>query len=334
MGDFWKGRPVLVTGAGGFIGSHLTEMLVDAGADVRAFLRYNARGDVGLLRDLPPDKFSKVARINGDLCDFRTVIDAAEGVDTIFHLGALIAIPYSYRSPVNVIQTNVLGTTHILEAARLHKTPRVIHTSTSEVYGTAKVIPISEDHPLQGQSPYSASKIAADKIVESYVRSFNVPAVTIRPFNTYGPRQSARAVIPTIIMQALTRDEIKLGDLRPTRDFTHVRDTARAFLCAAEAQGAIGATVNLGSGFEISIGDLATQIATIISTSGKPIPVTLDDTRLRPPASEVMRLHADNRLARTVIGWEPQIGLAEGLAETVTWIRANIDRYRPDEYAV
>lgn len=328
---FWHNRRVLITGAGGFIGSHLTERLIEAGARVRVLIRYNAHGDVGLLRELSPEKFGQIERFTGDLQDYRGVIDAATDIDTIFHLGALVAIPYSYKNPVSVIQTNVLGTTHILEAARLRGVRRVIHTSTSEVYGTARYVPIDEKHPLQGQSPYSASKIAADKIVESYVKSFNLPAVTVRPFNTYGPRQSARAVIPTIIMQALTRDAIKLGDLRPTRDFTFATDTARGFICAAESDAAIGQTVNLGCGFDISIGDLAEKIAGIVG-GGKQ--VVLDESRMRPPDSEVMRLHADNRLAKQVMGWEPLVTLDEGLAHTVDWIRAHLDQYRPDEYAV
>jgi NAD dependent epimerase/dehydratase len=327
----WQGRQVLITGAGGFIGSHLTELLLDAGAKVRVLLRYNARGDAGLLRYLPSEKFAQIERFTGDLLDYRGVLDAAAGVDTIFHLGALIAIPYSYKNPVHVIHTNVLGTTHVLEAARLQNVRRVVHTSTSEVYGTARYVPIDEAHPLQGQSPYSASKIAADKIVESYVKSFGVPAVTVRPFNTYGPRQSARAVIPTIIMQALSRDFVKLGDLRPTRDLTFATDTARGFMLAAQADQGIGQTVNLGGGFDISIGDLAQKIIKIV---GKDIPIVEDQSRLRPPDSEVMRLHADNRLAAQVIGWTPQVSLDEGLTHTVEWIRANLEHYRPDEYAV
>jgi dTDP-glucose 4,6-dehydratase len=333
MSDYWYGRRVLVTGAGGFIGSHLTQLLVEAGAKVRVLLRYNAHGQVGLLKYLPVDQFASLERYTGDLLDYRGVLDAVEGVDTVFHLGALIAIPYSYKNPVHVIQTNILGTTHILEACRIHRTPRMIHTSTSEVYGTAQRIPIDEQHPLQGQSPYSASKIGADKIVESYVRSFNVPALTIRPFNTYGARQSARAVIPTIIMQALTTSQIKLGDTRPTRDFTYVTDTARAFMVAAAHPdpSIIGGTYNLGVGFEVSIGELAQQIAGLIGTS---IEITEDKARLRPVGSEVLRLHADNRLVGEKIGWRPEVSFSEGLTRTIEWIRTHLEDYRPNEYAV
>jgi len=329
-GRFWPGKRALVTGAGGFIGGHLVEQLVRAGAHVRALTHYNARGEVGSLRELPADIFAQVERVGGDLLDYRTIIDLAENMDVIFHLGALIAIPYSYQHPVNVIQTNILGTTHVLEAARLHHTPRLIHTSTSEVYGTARYVPIDENHPLQGQSPYAASKIGADQIVDSYIRSFNLPAVIVRPFNTYGPRQSARAVIPATIVQALTSDTIRLGDLRPTRDFTYVGDTARAFLCAAESENAPGQIINLGTGQEISIGDL---VHTIIKLIGTPITIEVDPARLRPAASEVMRLLSDNRRAAAVINWRPEIPFEDGLARTIEWIRANLDQFRPDEYA-
>ncbi len=328
---FWQGRRALVTGASGFIGSHVVEQLVTAGARVRTLVHYNGRGDVGDLRHLPPAVFESIERVTGDLIDYRSMIDLVENMDVVFHLGALIAIPYSYQHPVHVIQTNILGTTHILEAARLHHTPRVVHTSTSEVYGTAQYVPIDEKHPLHGQSPYAASKIGADQIAESYFRSFNVPVVTVRPFNTYGPRQSARAIIPAIIIQALTSDSIKLGDLRPTRDFTFAADTARAFICAAEAEGAPGRTVNLGTGQDISVGALAEKIAQLI---GKPIQITEDEARLRPPASEVMCLLADNRLAAEVIGWRPEVSLDDGLSQTIAWINAHLDQYRPRDYAV
>jgi dTDP-glucose 4,6-dehydratase len=251
---------VLVTGAGGFIGSHLVEALVARGFRVRAFVRYNGRGDPGLLRDVPPEMRDRVEIIFGDLRDSHAIHEAARGVDTIFHLGALIAIPYSYVHPRETIETNIIGTLNVLEAARAHGVRRVVHTSTSEVYGTARAVPITEDHPLQGQSPYSASKIGADKIVESFFLSFGVPTVTVRPFNTYGPRQSARAVIPTIIVQALTRPTVRLGDLRPTRDLNFVSDTVAGFLAAAERDQAIGQVINLANNDEISIGELAEKI--------------------------------------------------------------------------
>ena len=322
---------MLVTGAGGFIGSHLTEQLVTAGASVRALVHYNSVGSVGDLRYLPAAALEAVELVRGDLSDYRAMIDLVEGMDTVFHLGALISIPYSYQNPVHTIQTNIMGTTHVLEAVRLHHTRRLIHTSTSEVYGTAQYVPIDEKHPLQGQSPYAASKIGADQIVESYFRAFSLPVVTVRPFNTYGPRQSARAVIPATIIQALTHQIIKLGDLRPTRDFTFATDTARAFMCAAEAERALGQTVNLGSGQDISIGALAEKIAQLIGT---PIQIVEDSERLRPPASEVMRLLSDNRLAATMIGWQPAISLDDGLRQTIDWLRANLDQYRPDAYAI
>ncbi|MBN1922875.1 MAG: SDR family NAD(P)-dependent oxidoreductase [Anaerolineae bacterium] len=327
----WENRTVLVTGAGGFIGSHLTERLAQEGANVRAFVRYNSRGDKGLLNLLPQKLHNCLHIIAGDLRDVEAVRQAVRGVDTIFHLGALIAIPYSYLHPREVIETNVMGTLNVLMAAREYGVRRVVHTSTSEVYGTAQHVPINEAHPLQGQSPYSASKIGADKIVQSFHLSFGLPVTTLRPFNTYGPRQSARAVIPTIIVQALTQDKLHLGSLTPMRDFTFVADTVAGFIKMAQADEAIGQEVNIGAGDCITIGDLAQKILHLV---GRNLPIVTEEERLRPEKSEVMRLHASNAKARDLIGWEPQVTLDEGLNHTLTWIKDHLDRYRPDVYEV
>jgi len=327
----WENKSILVTGAGGFIGSHLVEALVDRGARVRAFVRYNSRGDIGLLSLLPTVKRDALEIIAGDLRDPYAVAQACRGVTHIFHLGALIAIPYSYLHPREVVETNVLGTLNILMAAQEMGIERVIHTSTSEVYGTARKVPISEDHPLQGQSPYSASKIGADKLAESFWCAYDLPVVIIRPFNTYGPRQSARAVIPTAIAQALVRDRICLGALTPRRDFTYVEDVVDGFLGAVEADQAIGQTINLGSNQEISIGDLARKIVNLV---GRDVKVVMDKQRLRPERSEVRRLWADNRQARELLNWSPRTSLDEGLSKTIDWISRHLDHYRPWEYQV
>jgi NAD dependent epimerase/dehydratase len=322
-----KDRRVLVTGAGGFVGSHLVEHLLDRGADVRCFIRYNSENRYGMLQDLPADRLAALHIVAGDLRDAEAVRQAAEGVDAIFHLGALIAIPYSYVHPREVIETNVMGTLNVLMAARDLEIGRVVHTSTSEVYGTARYVPIDEQHPLQGQSPYSASKIAADKIVESFHSAFSLPTVTIRPFNIFGPRQSARAVIPTIIKQALTEDAVRLGATSPTRDFTYVRNTVRAYALAVENDAAIGGVFNIGSNFEISIGELA---ATIIRLVGRDVPLLTDEEeRLRPDKSEVRRLWADATLAREVLGWTPEVPFEDGLRETIAWISAHRDYFKP-----
>jgi NAD dependent epimerase/dehydratase len=327
----WKGRQVLVTGAGGFIASHLVERLVKDGARVRAFVRYNSRNDVGMLRLVSPDVFSALELVRGDLRDVEAVRKAVKNTDTVFHLGALIAIPYSYVNPREVIDVNIMGTLNVLMAARDASVRRVVHTSTSEVYGTAQYTPIDEKHPLQGQSPYSASKIGADKIAESFYRSFDVPVVTLRPFNTYGPRQSTRAVIPTIITQVLTRDEVKLGSLDPMRDFTFVADTANGFVRVAEADNVLGEEINLGNDNTIRIGDLVEKIFDII---GKTPKIIADEQRIRPGKSEVMKLWASNQKAKEKIGWEPKISLDEGLKLTIEWIAAHLDLYRPDQYTV
>ena len=329
MASFWQGKSVLVTGAGGFIGSHLVERLHAEGAKVRAFVRYNSRGEAGLLRQLPPETLSQLEIIGGDIRDSSAIFTASEGVDVIFHLGALISIPYSYVHPREVTESNIIGTLNVLEAARHHKTARVIHTSTSEVYGTARYAPINEAHPLQGQSPYSASKIGADKLAESFHLSFNLPVVTVRPFNTFGPRQSARAVIPTIITQALAGKVIKLGNLDTTRDFTYVEDTVEGFLKAAQADDALGGTFNLGTGSEIRVGELAEKI---ISATGTQARVQVEALRLRPDKSEVLRLISDNSLAKQSLGWSPRFSLDEGLGRTIAWIRDHLDMYKVGKY--
>jgi dTDP-glucose 4,6-dehydratase len=324
-------RHVVVTGAGGFVGSHLTERLVHEGAQVRAFVRYNSRNDIGLLSLLPSDHLAAVQIVAGDLRDGEAIRAAMKDADIVFHLGALIAIPYSYRHPREVVETNVMGTLNVLMAARDLGTPCVVHTSTSEVYGTARYVPIDEAHPLQGQSPYSASKIGADKIAESFHRSFGVPVVTLRPFNTYGPRQSARAVIPTIVTQALASDVIHLGALDPMRDFTFVDDIVDGFLRAGWYDAAVGQEINLGSDESISIGDLAHKIMILV---GRELPIVCDDQRLRPPQSEVMRLHAATQRACDLIHWQPRVPLDEGLRRTIDWIRRYLERYRPSVYEV
>lgn len=322
-----KGKHVLVTGAGGFIGSHLAEKLTELGAKVRAMIHYNALGSFGWLDSSPyKDEMEIVA---GDITDSESVSAAMQDISIVFHLGALIAIPYSYTAPRSYINTNVTGTLNVLQAARSLGTQRVLVTSTSEVYGSAQYVPIDEKHPLQGQSPYAASKIGSDKIAEAYQFSFGLPVVTVRPFNTFGPRQSARAVIPTIITQCLTKDYVKLGNLYPTRDLNYVSNTVDGYLAAAVHPDAVGKTFNFGSGREISIGDLAQLIADIV---GKPIEIRTDQARERPESSEVDRLLADNTLAKEVLGWEPRFSLDQGLAETVDWLQENMRSYRPDEY--
>lgn len=329
MPEFWNGKQVLVTGAGGFIGSQLTEELVARGASVRAFVRYNSRGDTGLLKLTPPEVLDRIEVIAGDLRDPEAVRRAVQGSEVVFHLGALISIPYSYLHPREVTETNVMGTFNVLAACLDAGVARLVHTSTSEVYGTAQRVPIDEEHPLQGQSPYSATKIGADKLAEAYYRSFDLPVVTVRPFNTYGPRQSARAVIPTIITQALTQNVIHLGSLETRRDFTYVTDTISGFLRAAQQPGVEGRTYNLGVGSEVTIGELTDRIIRLV---GRPVSIETDPDRLRPEKSEVMRLLSDNSLARDELGWQPQVDLETGLRRTVDWIAAHLDLYRVGVY--
>ncbi len=325
----YAGKRVLVTGAGGFIGSRLTERLVELGANVRVLVRYTSDGDAGWLDRSPVRAELDVRR--GDLADRDSVYDAVKDREIVFHLGALIAIPYSYLAPESYVRTNMMGTLNVLQAVRELGVGRLVHTSTSEVYGSAQTIPMTEAHPLVGQSPYSATKIAADKLAESYHRSFETPVVTLRPFNTFGPRQSARAVIPSITMQALAGRPVMLGDTRPTRDFVFVDDTADAFLRAGIVQGIEGLTVHTGGGREVRIGDLPAMIG---KAAGIEVQVIEDKQRIRPPASEVERLIADASLAKAKLGWAPTVSVEEGLARTADFIREHPQLYRPAEYAV
>lgn len=310
--------------------AHLVEALLEEGAKVRAFARYNSRNDPGLLQLLAPDRLAEIDIVLGDIRDIEAVVQAVQDCDLVFHLAALIAIPYSYRSPRDYFETNVLGTLNVAQACRARDL-RLVHTSSSEVYGSAQTVPISESHPLVGQSPYSASKIGADHLVESFHRSYGLPATILRPFNTYGPRQSARAVIPTIIAQALAGDTVRLGSLLPTRDFTYVTDTAAGFLAAARADATIGRTLQLGTGDEISIGDLVETIAHVL---GRELRVEQQDERVRPPNSEVMQLVSDNSLMADLTGWRPQHGLDGGIAATVAWIEEHRDLYSVERYVV
>ena len=328
----FEGKTVVVTGAGGFIGSHLVERLVETGARVRAMLRYTSRGQRGALDLLPAAALEGVDITLGDVRDFDAVREICRGADAIFHLAALIGIPYSYEHPQEVIDTNIVGTSNVLLAAREHGSlGRILLTSTSEVYGSALRIPMDEDHPLQAQSPYSATKIAGDALGLSFHRSFGLPVTIVRPFNSYGPRQSARAVIPTILSQAIAGMTLKLGALDTTRDFTYVADTARGFVAVAESDAAIGEVVNIGSGEEVSIREIVRKAGEIV---GHELTVEGDDQRLRPAKSEVSRLHSDSSKADRLAGWRAEVALDDGLRRTADWIREHQELYRPKEYAV
>ena len=321
---------VLVTGADGFIGSHLTEELVKSGEKVSAFCLYNSFGTLGWIDTLPKEIRSEIEIFTGDVRDPNGVRTAMRGQQRVFHLAALIAIPFSYHSPDSYVDTNIKGTLNVLNAARELGTERVMVTSTSEVYGTAQYVPIDEKHPFQGQSPYSATKIGADRLAESFYRSFDLPVTIVRPFNTYGPRQSGRAVIPTIISQLLAgQQEIHLGKLSPTRDFNFVKDTAHGFMAIANCPAAIGQELNIATGEEHSIGDLANELIAQINPNGK---IVCEEERLRPEKSEVNRLLGDSTKMRALTGWKPEYTFEQGLAETVAWIRDNLDTYKVGQY--
>lgn len=328
----WKNKKVLVTGAGGFIGSHLAEELARRGAKVRALVRYNSRNHWGFLEELPPILAKRVEVISGDITDPHFILDLVTGQEVVFHLAALIAIPYSYVAPSSFVQTNVTGTLNILEACMKRKVGKLVHTSTSEVYGTALYTPIDEKHPLQGQSPYSASKIGADHLAESFHRSFGLPVAIARPFNTYGPRQSARAVIPTIISQLLAGHErLKLGSLEPVRDFNYVMDTVGGFLAIAASPKSVGAVINLGCGKGVTIGSTVKRIQTLLHSQ---ISVGKDARRVRPARSEVFKLICDNTKARRLVGHKSRYSLDEGLALTIEHIRSHAGDYKADLYNI
>lgn len=323
----WTGRNVVVTGAGGFIGSHLVERLLSLGANITAFVRYNSRNDPGFLAPHTKD----VRIVSGDIRDPEAVRSVLEGAGAVFHLAALTGIPYSYVHPIEVFEVNAQGTLNVLVGARDAGLERVVITSTSEVYGTARYVPIDELHPKQPQSPYSASKISADAMALSFHAAFQLPVTIVRPFNTYGPRQSDRAIIPTVISQALTQPEITVGNTKPTRDFTYVSDTVDGFLCLAASDATIGQEINLGTGAEISIGDLVGRINTII---GRDLPIRIQDERVRPGSSEVNRLLSKNSKARELAGWSPRVTLDEGIRLTAKWVEERLDMYAPSVYRI
>lgn len=323
---------VLVTGADGFIGSHLVEKLIDEGKNVKAFVYYNSFNSWGWLEDLPKEKLKQIEIFSGDIRDSNGVREAMKDINEVYHLAALIGIPFSYHSPDSYVDTNIKGTLNVLQSARNFDLERVLITSTSEVYGTAKYVPIDESHPFQGQSPYSATKIGADRLAESFYRSFDLPVSIVRPFNTYGPRQSSRAVIPTIITQLLAgKKDIKLGSLSPTRDFNYVKDTAKGFIEIAKSKKAIGQEINIATSREISIGDLANELINQINPNAK---IICDEQRLRPEKSEVNRLLGSNKKIRELTNWELEYTFEKGLEETIKWIEKNLDSYKIDQYTI
>jgi NAD dependent epimerase/dehydratase len=327
----WNGRRVLVTGAGGFIGSHLAEALVREGASVRAFVRYTSRGDHGWLDAADPELVHELEIFRGDLDNPEAVAGAVRDRDVVLHLGALIPIPYSYVHPREFVAANVSGTLNVVEAARRTGVERIVQTSSSEVYGTAQKIPIDEEHPLHPQSPYAATKVGADQLALSYQRSFGTPVVIVRPFNTFGPRQSARAVIPTIVTQALSRNVVELGATGTTRDFLYVADTVAGIMVCGATQGIEGEVINLGTGVELPVSEVVERVLRLL---GREVPIALDEDRLRPPDSEVARLVADISKAGTLLGWAPEVDLDEGLRRTIEWLTGSLDAYKPTIYNV
>lgn len=327
----WKDKKVLVTGAGGFIGSHLTEELASRGARVRAFVRYNSKNSEGFLEQFSAQTKERVEAFKGDIVDLHTMQQAAQGMDVIFHLAASISVPYSFVHPYEVVRTNTMGTMNALQAAKDAGVQKIVVTSSSETYGTALYSPIDEKHPLQTQSPYAASKAAGDKIAESYHRAYGIPVTVLRPFNTFGPRQSQRAVIPTIISQALMSDKIRVGALTPRRDWTFVLDTVDGFIKAAESEKALGKLMNIGSGQDFSVAETAQKILKIV---GKDLPIESEEERLRPGNAEVHKLLADTKLAKELTGWAPKYTFNEGLRLTIEWINKNLADYQPRKYQV
>ena len=323
---------VLVTGADGFIGSHLVEELQDSGHNIRAFVYYNSFNSWGWLDTFPRERLKDIEIFSGDIRDPNGVRQAMKDIDEVYHLAALIGIPFSYHSPDSYVDTNIKGTLNVLQGSKELGTKRVLVTSTSEVYGTAKYVPIDEKHPMQGQSPYSATKIGADRMAESFYKSFNLPMTIVRPFNTYGPRQSARAVIPSIITQLLAgKEEIKLGSLSPTRDFNYVKDTAYGFIEIAKADKTIGEEINIATGKEISIGELAQELINQINPNAK---IICNQERIRPEKSEVNRLLGSNEKIKRLSNWKEKYTLKEGLSETIKWLRINLDKYKTDIYNI
>jgi dTDP-glucose 4,6-dehydratase len=330
-GPSLTGARILVTGAGGFIGGHLVDRLVRAGARVRGFVRYNSRNERGTLDWLPEEISSEIDLVLGDLRDIESVTRAAEGMEIVFHLGAQIAIPYSFINARDFFETNVLGSFNVATAALGANVTRVVHVSTSEVYGTARFVPITEEHPLQPQSPYAASKVGADKLMEAFHQSFDLPVAIVRPFNTYGPHQSARAVIPTIVSQALETGTLRLGSLEPRRDLTYVSDTVEGFIAAATAPAVLGRTVQLGTDHDVSVGDIVQLVGEAL---GKELLVEQEQQRVRPAASEVLRLRSSPRLAHELMGWSARVDLREGLARTISWIEGSGRQFRTKDYVV
>lgn len=325
------GRAVLVTGAGGFIGGHLTALLAESGVRVRGFVRYNSRNERGTLDWLPTEAVKDVEVVLGDLRDYESVAAAVSGMDVVLHLGAQIAIPYSYSNARDFLETNVLGSLNVAQACLSSGVERLVHTSTSEVYGTPRTVPITEEHPLEPQSPYAASKVAADALMRSFARSFDLPVTILRPFNTYGPFQSARAVLPTIVSQALAGGPVRLGSLHPRRDLTYVSDTAAGFVAAAVAPRALHRTIQLGTGHDVSVGEL---VAIVGQQLERELRVEVDDARVRPPSSEVERLVSDPRVAFELMDWEAHMPLDEGIRRTIDWVSTNLGRYRSDQYVI